>query len=147
MKIESEAVLAARPEAIWTVVSDVDGWRGWDPHEQAAGLEGPLVIGAKGWSKSRGAPRADWVVIDLEPGRSWVTETALPGGRMTTRLAIEPLADGGSHCSKVTTVTGLLEPLFWLFFGPRLRADMDRSWTALGRELEARGLVAPRVVH
>lgn len=140
MKIESQVIIQADIEVLWAVITDVNNWPMWDPHEEAARLEGPFATGTKGWSKPKGAPDAHWVITNVEAGRAWGSESPLPGGKIAGQTTLEPLTEGRVRCTKTVTVTGFLVPLFYLYFGRLIRVDMDRTWAALEREASRRAM-------
>lgn len=130
-EISSDTVINADPAAVWALVTDVANWPAWDPHEQDARLDGPFREGTTGWSKPRGGPGTAWSITDVVDGRSWSSECQLPGGKLTGTTVYEPLGDGRLRCAKTIRVSGPLVPLFRLYFGRRIRADMHKTWAAL----------------
>jgi hypothetical protein len=132
--ISAEATITADLPAVWAVVTDVNGWPGWDPHEQEARLEGPFQVGATGWSKPRGGPATTWTVTEVVARRRWASTCPLPGGRLTGVTTFEPLGGGRVRCVKTVSATGPLVVLFRLYFGRRIRRDMLRTFAALERE-------------
>lgn len=114
-------------------------WSAWDPHEEDARLEEPFTVGARGWSKLRGGPGATWTLTDVDAHRRWASEWGLPGGKLAGENAFEPTGDGEVRCTKAVRVGGPLVPLFRLYFGPRMRRDMRKTWVALEREVARRG--------
>jgi hypothetical protein len=130
-EIHSSAVITGDVDAIWHAVTDVAGWPTWDPHEEAARLDGPFEVGTVGWSKPRGGPATEWTITDVIPLSRWASECGLPGGRITGVNTFEQLAGGQVRCTKTVCVTGPLVPLFRLYFGRKMREDMQKTWTAL----------------
>ena len=56
----------------------------------------------------------------------------------------EPFAEGKLRCVKTVQVFGPLVPLFRLYFGRRMRADMHKTFAALERKAaRRRAAVAP----
>jgi len=139
--ITSSRVVRGDVAAIWAVSADVARWPEWDPHEQDARLDGPFAVGARGWSKPRGGPGADWTLIEVEHGRAWGSACALPGGGLRGRSTFEALGGDRVRCTRRIEVTGPLVPLFRLWFGPRIRRDLDRTWIALEAEVARRAAV------
>ncbi len=43
----SEIEVAAPPEIVWAVLTDVESWPSWNPDVKSASLEGPLTKGAQ----------------------------------------------------------------------------------------------------
>jgi uncharacterized protein YndB with AHSA1/START domain len=96
--------IAAPPERVWEVLSEVDCWPEWTPTVTSARRldEGPLRPGSRAKIRQPRIPETEYVVTELEPGRSftWVATgpgvlttarhdaTALPGGGTRVRLAV-----------------------------------------------------------
>jgi hypothetical protein len=134
-----EAVISGDTAAVWAVVTDVDNWPAWDPHEQQARLDGPFAAGTTGWSKPNGGPGTTWTLTAVVPYREWASECTLPGGKLTGVNVYEPLDDRRIRCAKTIRVTGPLAPLFRFYFARRIRRDMFKTWTALQRQAALRG--------
>jgi hypothetical protein len=130
-RISAQAVINGDPAAIWRLVTDVAGWPNWDPHEEAARLDGEFVAGGTGWSKPHGGPGTAWTITEVVERHSWASECSLPGGKLTGRNEFTDLRDGTVHCAKTVEVHGPLVPLFRLWFGRRIRMDMFRTFAAL----------------
>jgi hypothetical protein len=130
-EIRSETIIDADLAAVWALVTDVANWPSWDPHERAARLDGPFAVGTTGWSKPHGGPGTTWVLTEVVEQRRWSSECPLPGGKLAGTTVYEPLADGKLRCAKTIRVSGPLVPLFRLYFGRRIRADLARTWAAL----------------
>jgi hypothetical protein len=137
-EFSAQAEITADVATAWAVVADVNGWPAWDPHEQAARLDGPFAPGTTGWSKPHGGPATDWTITDVVPLRHWASECGLPGGKITGLNTFEPRGDGKLRCVKTVRVYGPLAPLFRFYFGRRMRADMLKTFTALEREAARR---------
>lgn len=137
-RISAQTTIRGDLADIWRLVTDVRDWPSWDPHEEAARLDGEFVAGAIGWSKPRGGPATEWVITEVVEGRRWASECALPGGKLTGTNEFTDLGDGTVRCAKTVEVYGPLVPLFRLWFGRRIRKDMFRTFAAL----ESAALVA-----
>jgi hypothetical protein len=137
-EITERAVITADAATAWNVSTDVDNWASWDPHEQAARLDGPFVAGATGWSKPRGGPATDWTVTEVTEHRRWASRCALPGGALAGENTFEPIGTSRLRCTRTVRVSGPLVVLFRVFFGPRMRRDMRRSFAALEYEVARR---------
>jgi len=141
-QIVEETIIVGDIGAVWAIVTDVDNWPAWDPHEQEARLDGPFVAGTTGWSKPKGGPATTWTLTEVIAQRRWASECTLPGGKMAGGNVFEPLGDGRIHCARTIRITGPLVPLFRLYFGPRIRRDMFATWAALEREAARRAASA-----
>lgn len=139
-EITADAVVEGDVETLWTVATDVNNWPSWNPHEQAARLDGPFEVGVVGWSKPNGGPATDWIITEVVPMQSFGTECDLPGGKIRGMNTFETLADGRVRCVKTVHVTGPLVPLFRLHFGRLMRRDMTKTFAALATEAARRRL-------
>ena len=138
-EIREETTIGGDIASVWAVATDVASWPAWDPHEQAARLDGPFAAGTTGWSKPNGGPAAAWTLTDVVERSRWASECALPGGKLSGVNEYEPVGDGRVRCTRTIRVTGPLVPLFRLYFGRGIRRDMFRTWAALEHEAARRG--------
>jgi hypothetical protein len=134
-RISAQTTIRGDLAAIWRLVTDVCEWPSWDPHEEAARLDGEFVAGAVGWSKPHGGPATEWTITEVIKERRWASECALPGGKLTGGNEFTDLGDGTVRCAKTVEVYGPLVPLFRLWFGRRIRKDMFRTFAALEVEV------------
>lgn len=137
-RIKAETIIQGEINVVWDIVTDVNRWPTWDPHEQEARLNGPFLTGAIGWSRPRKGPGTAWVITHVIEKRLWASECKLPGGKLSGESRLEPLEDGHIHCTKMITVTGPLVPLFQFYFGHHIRQDLFATWTALEHEAARR---------
>ncbi|WP_163507458.1 SRPBCC family protein [Fodinicola acaciae] len=128
--ISAEAAIDGDLTTIWRVVTDVANWPAWDPHEEAARLDGPFAAGTTGWSKPRGGPATDWTITEVVERRKWSSECPLPGGKLSGDNTFEQVGDK-VLCRKTVHVRGPLTPLFRFYFGRKIRADMLKTFAAL----------------
>jgi hypothetical protein len=137
-KITAETIIRGDISEVWAIVTDVQNWPTWDPHEESARLEGPFVAGTKGWSKPKGAPAANWTITKVINHLLWASESPLTGGKIAGENTFESLGNRRIRCTKTVWVSGPLVPLFWLYFGRLIRRDMFATWAALEREASRR---------
>jgi polyketide cyclase/dehydrase/lipid transport protein len=151
----AETTIEGTPSQAWEILTDVDRWPDWDPHEEAARIEGPFAVGTSVWAKPRGGPASTATITAVEEGRGWSSECPLPGGRLRGHVELEPCRDGRLRIRKTMQITGPLTPLFRLHYGRRIRRDMFLTFEALEARMAARGAavasrsptVAPRPVR
>jgi len=139
-EITEHAMISGDLASVWSVVTDVKAWPAWDPHEQDARLDGPFETGTRGWSKPHGGPATDWTLTKVEDLHQWESECGLPGGKIVGGSAFENAGEGRVRCTKTMRITGPLVPLFRLYFGPRIRRDMHKTWAALEVEVARRAV-------
>ncbi|WP_353950475.1 SRPBCC family protein [Knoellia sp. S7-12] len=82
----------AAPEQVWDVLVDVARWPDWaDTVTSVTRLDdGPFTIGAKARVEQPKLPPTEYVVTELEPGRSFTWVATGPGVRTTARHLLEP---------------------------------------------------------
>jgi hypothetical protein len=137
VKIEHRLGVQAPPEAIWSVVSDLEGWRDWNPLYPKA--EGAIRIGATltlELALPETAPRTIRpVVLDWVPNEQILWKQTMFGGLVnTTRyMEIEQLAEAACIFSNGE-----------IFGGPggalvarRLRRSTRAGFAAMGEAVKA----------
>jgi len=135
--LDASIDIAASPERVWQVISDLPAYVRWNPFIVRAG--GGLAVGgrlrvtivAPGHRSVTFRP----TILALEPGRSvtWLGRTVLPGlfdGRHT--LSVTP-ADDGARFRTREEVSGILVPLL----GGIMR-DSQRGFELMAAAVKAR---------
>ena len=110
--------IAASPDAVWTVLADVEHWPRWASRfERLERLEaGPLAMGSTVRCKTTDRQAtSDWTVTEYVDGRSFTWTSALaPGLRVTGGHVVAAKGDGAKaeFWLEATGVLGaLLAPL------------------------------------
>ena len=98
MKSEYLIHIAAPPELVWQVVTDIDNWPQWTPTVDAAKRldDGPFAVGSQALMKQPGLPEATWTVTELTDGARFIWESRLYGVQVAATHEVAP-ADGGCH--------------------------------------------------
>jgi hypothetical protein len=135
--LDASIDIAAPPERVWQVISDLPAYARWNPFIVRAG--GELALGgrlrvtivAPGHRPVTFKPR----ILELEPGRSvtWLGRTLLPGlfdGHHT--LTVTP-TDEGARFRTREEVSGVLVPLL----GGIMR-DSQRGFETMAAAVKAR---------
>lgn len=122
--------IRAPRDAVWAVLADVDRWSEWDPHEESGHIDGPFEAGTTATTKPRGAPEARWVLTEVVPGHRWASKTPLPGGNLVASGELSHEGDAVRY-TRTVRVSGPLELLFRLWFGPRMARDLETTAAAL----------------
>ena len=88
--------IAAPPETVWTVVSDIEHWHEWTPSVRSIRRfgRGPIAIGSRALVRQPKFPPAVWTVTAFEPGRRFDWKSGAPGMWVHASHAIEPTAAG-----------------------------------------------------
>jgi hypothetical protein len=135
--LDASADIAASPERVWQVISDLPAYARWNPFIMCAG--GELAVGARlrvtiaapGHRPVTFRPR----ILELEPGHSvtWLGRTLLPGlfdGHHT--LSVTPTESGARFTTR-EEVTGILVPML----GGIMR-DSQRGFELMAAAVKAR---------
>ncbi len=109
--IEQVVDIAAPPDVVWPIVSDVERWPEWTPSARRIKLLDDIAElrnTARARVRLRGMGPSVWTVTEFDAGRSfrWDT-TVMPGLRVTARHIVEP-RNGGSHVTLSITSTGVM---------------------------------------
>src|SRR5438128_2250149 len=88
---------SAGPEAVWALWADVASWSSWDASVISSGLDGPFEVGGTGTMEIEGPGAIPFVLVEVEPGVSFLDETVL--GKVVLRFGhrVEPRDEGGSR--------------------------------------------------
>jgi uncharacterized membrane protein len=81
MEHQVRTTVNASPEEIWRLYVDVERWPEINKNtSEVRRLDsGPFQVGSEAMVKQPGLPRTRWRVTALDPGRSFIWETASPG--------------------------------------------------------------------
>ena len=132
---ESTALIEARPEAIWAVLTDAPGYADWD--SGVVRVEGTIAPQEKIKVVSEANPKRAFPVrvTEFSPGERMVWSGGMPLGLFkgvrTFRLAAE---DGGAtRFTMREEYTGPMLPLIW-----RSMPDLQPSFEQFANGLKAR---------
>ena len=131
---ESTALISARPEAIWTVLTDAPGYADWD--SGVVRVEGTIAPQEKIKVISEANPKRAFgvQVTEFAPGEQMTWSGGMPLGLFkgvrTFRLAPE---DGATRFTMREQYTGPMLPLIW-----RSMPDLGPSFDQFARGLKAR---------
>src|SRR5262245_56805427 len=105
--------IAAPPDVVWPVMSDVERWNEWTESVRSIRLldKGPMAVGTRALVRQPKFPPALWKVVAIEPGRSFVWRTGAPGMRVYGHHAVAPVP-GGTRATLTLRYEGSLGALF-----------------------------------
>lgn len=126
---------------MWEAWTDPDGFPRWDPREERTRLDGPFAVSSTIASKQKGNPGGTATITAVEDRRRWTATSPLPGGSLVIDHLLTPASGGRVTVEKRYDVTGPLQLLFRLWYGPRVRAALPATFAAL--EAEAAGPARP----
>jgi uncharacterized protein YndB with AHSA1/START domain len=133
--------IAAPPERVWEVLSDVEAWSEWTPTVTSVQRldDGPLRTGSRAKILQPRIPETEYVVTELEPGRSFTWVAKGPGVLTTARHDATPLPNGGTRVRLSVEQAGWLGSVMGRFY----RGLTDRYLANEANGLRARCEQAP----
>ncbi|HEX6360818.1 SRPBCC family protein [Actinophytocola sp.] len=127
MEWSSSVEIAAPPEVVWRVLSEVEAWPEWTPSVRAIVRvdPGPLHVGQRLRISQPKVPTTVWRLTELVEGRSFVWQAGAPGARTTAHHTVEP----SEHGSLATLRLGMHGPVGVLVGA--LMSGMNRRYLQL----------------
>ncbi len=83
--------IAAHPDRVWQLVTDLEAWPRWGPSVRRAEIDGPFEVGATGRVWPVVGPPLPFVLTAVVPGRRWSWNVA---GIPATTHAVEASGAG-----------------------------------------------------
>lgn len=110
--------IAAPAERVWEVLVDVERWSEWtETVTRVRRLdEGPLRSGSRARINQPKIPENEYVVTDLDPGRSFTWVATGPGVTTTARHEVEALPGGGTQVRLAVEQGGWLGSVMGRFY-------------------------------
>ncbi|MFD5437389.1 SRPBCC family protein [Kitasatospora sp. NPDC127067] len=109
----SEVTVAAPPDEVWRVLTDVPGWPGWVPGVREAALDGagPAADLTFRWVLNGMRIRSTLAVVT--PGREIAWTGRLAGSRGVHRFLLRPAPGGGTVVRSEESIGGALIGLYY----------------------------------
>ena len=138
--LQHSVTVAAPPERVWELITDVEGWPALVPTVDAVERldDGPLAVGSRTRLQQPKLPEAVWTVTELDPGRSFTWASSSPGVAITAGHVVEPHADG-SRLSLSVDISGLIAPLGWLMTKSLTKRYVETEAASIKAAAEAPG--------
>lgn len=132
MYLERSIDIAAPPDLVWEVMSDVERWHEWTASIQSVERldSGPFGLGSRALVRQPRLRPATFEVMEFNPGRNFVWTTRSGGLEAVADHRVEAIP-GGTRASLSLRFSGL--PL--MLFGWWVRRITERYFT-----MEAEGL-------
>ncbi len=88
-----DRVVAAPPEVVWRILTDLEAWPRWGPSVKRAELDegSVLTLGVRGRVWTPVGVSLPFTITEFVPGRSWAWQVA---GVPATRHGVDPVGDG-----------------------------------------------------
>ena len=118
MKQSKAVEIGAPPERVWEVLIDVERWPEWTETVTSVTRldEGPFRVGSRAKIDQPKIPETEYVVTELDAGRSFTWVATGPGVTTTARHDVEPLPDGGSRVTLSVEQSGWLGSIMGRFY-------------------------------
>ena len=110
--------IAAPPERVWDVLTDVERWPEWTETVTSVKRldEGPLRAGSRAKIDQPKIPETEYEVTELDPGRSFTWVATGPGVTTTARHEVAQLPGGGSRVKLIVEQSGWLGSVMGRFY-------------------------------
>lgn len=94
--LSAKVTIAAPPQQVWRVMSDVENWHTWTESIRKVKLldQGPLGLGKKARVYQPNLAPAVWRVTDWKEGRGFTWVSSNPGVHVTADHVIKPVDEG-----------------------------------------------------
>jgi uncharacterized protein YndB with AHSA1/START domain len=138
MLVKDEIEIAAPPDLVWDVFSDVVGWPTWTASVTSLDLlDVPLRVGARAKIRQPKLPTVVWTVTELTPGESWTWIAKSPGAKTVATHRVT--ANGpGTRVEQSIAQTGLFGRFVGLLYRRLTRRYVAMEAAGLKRECETR---------
>ncbi|MES2104657.1 MAG: SRPBCC family protein [Pseudomonadota bacterium] len=118
---EESMETTATPAQIWTLFSDVPGWKKWNDGIEYLEMRGPFANGTTFSMQPPGEEAFISTLTDVKENEGFTDETVIDGTRVVVYHKIIPLASGSTKVIYSTEITGPAEAEF----GPMVTADFS----------------------
>jgi uncharacterized protein YndB with AHSA1/START domain len=131
-----EIQIAAPPETVWSILSDIDGWPRWHSDISSATLEGPMAVGSTfRWKSGMASLTSTLQVVDPPKEIGW-TGTSM-GIHAVHAFHLEP-RDGGTFITSEESWNGFLAGLVKGYSRKNITKAISAILTSLKNEAESR---------
>ncbi len=96
----------ADPQALWDLLSDVEGWVQWNDGIESIEMDSPLAVGTTFRMTPPGEDTITSTIVDLQPGRSLTDLTEMNGVGITVEHRLDPEPEDGTIVTYLIRVTG-----------------------------------------
>ncbi len=133
--------VGAPVEQVWDVLHDVERWPEWASTVTSVRRldDGPLAVGSRARVEQPRIPPTEYVVTELEPGRSFTWVATGPGVRTTARHLLEDLGSRGTRVTLAVEQAGPVGAVMGRFY--RRLTDRYLAAEAEGIKARSEGLV------
>jgi uncharacterized protein YndB with AHSA1/START domain len=133
------ARIAATPERVWPVLSDVRIWPQWLPTMTSIARvgAGSLEVGARYRIEQPRCRPTVWTVVSIDPPNSFAWEARWPGARARASHSLIAASDGSSTIELQVVFSGPMSFLARAFAGGTIKEYLAREAASLKQRVEA----------
>ena len=135
IQFHEEIIVSARPETIFGIYENVEGWCEWDPSVHSSSIAGPFVPGTTGQLKPMNGPLVKTRLTHVDKNRSFANETALPLCKMKFEHQLIPQGKTTRVLHQVS-FSGPLAFLFGRVIGNQIRRGLPEVLKGLKTKAE-----------
>jgi uncharacterized protein YndB with AHSA1/START domain len=124
-RIEQVVEIAAPPERVWEISTDVERWPEWASNFREVRRidSGPFGPRSSARIRQRGIPESTWRMLSFDEGRAFAWQARLfPGLHSVGRHVVEPAGDG-TRVTLGVELTGPFAPLVRRMAAVALRTE------------------------
>jgi hypothetical protein len=140
IQFQEEIVVNAKPETLFAIYENVEGWCQWDPDVQSSSIVGAFVLGAIGKLKPKNGPVVKMRLTQFEKNRSFTDETGLPLCKMQFEHQLVPEAKATRVLHRVS-FSGPLAFFFGRIIGKQIKHGLPEALKGLKAMAETQLLV------
>lgn len=138
MHVEHVTPIAAPPDLVWSVVTDVERWP--DLASTMTSVvrldDGPFRLGSQARIKQPAQPEAVWTVTEFAAGEGFTWETRRAGLRMAGVHRVTPSGTGSTNHLAIDA-EGPLAVLFGILLRPLIRKALEEENAGFKARCEA----------
>ena len=119
------------PEAVWTVLKDIDNWPRWDTSMEAVTLEGPFAVGTRVTMTPTGQQPITSVITAITENERYADETDLGDVILRFSHTLTRRPDGGTRIIHRLEINGPKADELGPELGQAITADFPEAMVAL----------------
>jgi uncharacterized protein YndB with AHSA1/START domain len=128
-----------RPEAIWRLFADVQGWTRWNAGIARIEILGPFVSGTEILMTPVGMDPVRMRLGDVRPNELFIDETPLDGVLVRVEHRIQRIADNQTRVTYHMRITGPSADSIGPELGPAISGDFPEVMAALASLASRKG--------
>jgi uncharacterized protein YndB with AHSA1/START domain len=131
-----EIQIAAGPETVWDVLTDINGWPRWNADVKSARMEGPLAVGSTfRWKSGLASLTSTFQAVEPPSEIGWTGTTMSIKAVHVFRL--EP-RDGGTFVRSEESWEGFIASMLKGYSHKNIQSAISSILAGLKREAESR---------